>query len=419
MENYLGISEQTYALGREAERKIAPYFARLEEICDRNTEKVLGAFRRHRVSDTMFAGTTGYGYDDQGRDTLDKIYADLFGAEAGLVRIGFVNGTHALSCAMFSAVQAGDDILSVTSAPYDTLLGTITGDCAGSMKRYGIGYRQVDLKDGLPDLPAIERAAADPKIKLVFIQRSRGYAVRQTLSCAQIGEICWVVKAVNPGAAILVDNCYGEFTELLEPTQVGADLCAGSLIKNPGGGLAPTGGYIVGRADLVENAAYRLTAPGIGGECGCTMGQNRLLYQGLFLAPHVTMQAIKTAIFCAQVMQDLGFAVDPAPETPRYDIIQTIAFGAPEPLRRFCEGVQAGAPVDSYVTPEPWAMPGYDDPVIMAAGAFVQGASIELSADAPMREPYVCYMQGGLTYSSGKAGILLAAEKLMRELTKN
>lgn len=418
MENYLGISDQTYALGRQAERKIAPYFARLEEICDRNTEKVLGAFRRHRVSDTMFAGTTGYGYDDHGRDTLDKIYADLFGAEAGLVRIGFVNGTHALSCAMFSAVQAGDVILSVTSAPYDTLLGTITGDCAGSMKRYGIGYRQVDLKDGLPDLPAIRQAAADPQIKLVFIQRSRGYAVRQTLSCAQIGEICAAVREVNPGAAILVDNCYGEFTETIEPTQVGADLCAGSLIKNPGGGLAPTGGYIVGRADLVENAAYRLTAPGIGGECGCTMGQNRLLYQGLFLAPHVTMQAIKTAIFCAQVMQDLGFTVDPAPETPRYDIIQTIAFGAPAPLRRFCEGVQAGAPVDSFVTPEPWAMPGYDDPVIMAAGAFVQGASIELSADAPMREPYVCYMQGGLTYSSGKAGILLAAEKLMQELNK-
>ena len=415
MENYLGISEQTYALGRAAERKIAPYFARLEQICDSNTEKVLAAFRRHRVSDTMFAGTTGYGYDDHGRDTLDKIYADIFGAEAGLVRIGFVNGTHTLCCAMFSAVQTGDVILSVTSEPYDTLMNTITGDCAGSMKRYGIGYRQVDLKNGLPDLPAIEQAAADPAIKLVFIQRSRGYAVRQTLSCAQIGDICKIVKRVNPHAAILVDNCYGEFTETTEPIQAGADLCAGSLIKNPGGGLAPTGGYIVGRADLIENAACRMTAPGIGGECGCTMGQNRLLYQGLFLAPHVTMQAIKTSIFCAQVMQDLGFSVDPLPETPRYDIIQTIAFGAPEPLRRFCEGIQSGAPVDSYVTPEPWAMPGYEDPVIMAAGAFVQGASIELSADAPMREPYVCYMQGGLTYSSGKSGILLAAEKLMQE----
>lgn len=416
MENYLGISEQAYALGRAAERKIAPYFARLEEICDRNTEKILAAFRRHRVSDTLFAGTTGYGYDDNGRETLDKIYADLFGTEAGLVRIGFVNGTHALSCAMYSAVSSGDIVLSVTGAPYDTLMGTITGEYAGSMKRYGIGYRQVDLKDGLADLPAIAQAAGDPAIKLVFIQRSRGYAVRQTLSCDQIAEICKVVRQKNPSAAILVDNCYGEFTEAVEPTQVGADLCAGSLIKNPGGGLAPTGGYIVGRADLVENAAYRLTAPGIGGECGCTMGQNRLLYQGLFLAPHVTMQAVKTAIFCAQVMHDLGFTVDPLPETPRYDIIQTIAFGAPEPLRRFCEGIQSGAPVDSFVTPEPWAMPGYDDPVIMAAGAFVQGASIELSADAPMRAPFVCYMQGGLTYSSGKAGILLAAEKLIKEM---
>ena len=276
MQNYLGISDQAYALGREAERKIAPYFARLEEICDRNTEKVLGAFRNHRVSDTMFAGTTGYGYDDHGRDTLDKIYAEIFGTEAALVRIGFVNGTHTLSCAMFSAVQTGDVVLSVTSEPYDTLMNTITGDCAGSMKRYGIGYRQVDLKDGLPDLPEIAKAAADPAIRLVFIQRSRGYAVRQTLSCEQIGEICRTVRAVNPDAVIMVDNCYGEFTETIEPTQVGADLCAGSLIKNPGGGLAPTGGYIAGRADLIENAAYRLTAPGIGGECGCTIGQNRL-----------------------------------------------------------------------------------------------------------------------------------------------
>lgn len=414
MENYLGISDQTYALGEQAERKIASYLARIDAICDRNTEKVLAAFRRHRVSDTLFAGTTGYGYDDKGREVLDAIYADLFGAQAGLVRIGFVNGTHTLCCAMFSAVQAGDVVLSVTGAPYDTLLSTITGDCAGSMKRYGIGYRQVDLKNGVPDLDAIYLAAQDPAIKLVFIQRSRGYAVRQTLSCQEIAQICRTVKSVNAGAAILVDNCYGEFTEVCEPTQAGADLCAGSLIKNPGGGLAPTGGYIVGRADLVENAAYRMTAPGIGGECGCTMGHNRLLYQGLFMAPHTTAQALKTAVFCAQVMQMMGFAVDPLPESPRYDIIQTIAFGAPEPLRRFCEGIQAGAPVDAFVTPEPWAMPGYDDPVIMAAGAFVQGASIELSADAPMREPYVCYMQGGLTYASGKAGILLAAEKLIK-----
>lgn len=413
-ENFLGLSERVVELGKQAEQYLTLYFSRIDEIADYNTQKVLAAFRAHRVSDTMFAGTTGYGYDDHGRDTLEEIYADLFGTEAGLVRLGFVNGTHALSCALFGALEPGDVMLSVTSAPYDTLLNTVTGDCPGSMKRYGIGYRQVDLKDGRLDLEAIEKAAAADDVKMIFLQRSRGYAVRQTLSCAEIGEACAVVRRVNPNAVIMVDNCYGEFTEELEPTQVGADMCAGSLIKNPGGGLAPTGGYIVGRKDLVERAAYRLTAPGIGGECGCTMGQNRLLYQGLFLAPHVTAQAIKTAVFCAKVMQLLGFTVDPAPEAPRYDIIQTIAFGAPDPLRRFCEGIQAGAPVDSFVTPEPWAMPGYDDPVIMAAGAFVQGASIELSADAPMREPYVCYMQGGLTYPSGKAGILLAAEKLIQ-----
>ena len=410
--NYVTISPEIRELGRRAEREIQPYFAQIDEICDRNTEKVLAAFAKNRVSATMFAGTNGYGYDDQGRDTLDQIYADIFGAEAALVRIGFVNGTHALCCAMFAAVKTGDVVLSVTGPAYDTLQNTITGDMAGSMKQYGIGYRQVDMKDGLPDLPAIEQAAADEQIKLVFIQRSKGYGVRETLSVAQIQKICETVRRVNTTAAIMVDNCYGEFVEEMEPTQVGADLIAGSLIKNPGGGLAPTGGYIAGRKDLVENASFRLTAPGIGGECGCTMGHSSLLYQGLFLAPHTTVQALKTAIFGAKVMQMMGFEVHPTPEETRHDIIQTIAFGAPEPLCRFCEGIQAGAPVDSYVTPVPWAMPGYDDEVIMAAGAFVQGASIELSADAPMREPYVCYMQGGLTYSSGKMGILLAAEKI-------
>lgn len=412
--NYLDISPEVRQLGRDAEQAIRPLFDRIDETSERNTEKVLAAFSKNRVGESMFAGTTGYGYDDQGRDTLDKIYADIFGTEAALVRIGFVNGTHALCCAMFSAVKTGDVVLSATGAAYDTLMNTITGDMAGSMKQYGIGYRQVEMKDGLPDISAIAQAAAAPDVKLVFIQRSKGYAVRETLSCEQIGEICTAVRAANSNAVIMVDNCYGEFVEEIEPTQVGADIIAGSLIKNPGGGLAPTGGYIAGRKDLVENASYRLTAPGIGGECGCTMGQNRLLYQGLFLAPHTTAQALKTAIFCAKIMQMMGFDVHPLPETPRYDIIQSIAFGAPEPLCRFCEGIQAGAPVDSYVTPVPWDMPGYDDPVIMAAGAFVQGASIELSADAPMREPYVCYMQGGLTYPSGKAGILLAAERIRR-----
>lgn len=412
--NYLDISPEVRQLGRDAEKAIRPLFDRIDEISEHNTEKVLAAFSKNRVGESMFAGTTGYGYDDQGRDTLDKIYADIFGTEAALVRIGFVNGTHALCCAMFSAVKIGDVVLSATGPAYDTLMNTITGDMAGSMKQYGIGYRQVEMKDGLPDIPAITAAAASPDVKLVFIQRSKGYAVRETLSCEQIGEVCTAVRAANPNAVIMVDNCYGEFVEEIEPTQVGADIIAGSLIKNPGGGLAPTGGYIAGRKDLVENASYRLTAPGIGAECGCTMGQNRLLYQGLFLAPHTTAQALKTAIFCAKVMQMMGFEVHPLPEETRHDIIQTISFGAPEPLCKFCEGIQAGAPVDSYVTPVPWDMPGYDDPVIMAAGAFVQGASIELSADAPMREPYVCYMQGSLTYPSGKAGILLAAERIRR-----
>ena len=415
MSEYIKISPEIRALGREAEREIRPYFERLEEICDRNTEKVLAAFAKNRVSDNLFAGTTGYGYDDYGRDTLDKIYADIFGTEAALVRIGFVNGTHALSCAMFSAVKTGDTVLSVTGPAYDTLQNTITGDYCGSMKSYGIGYRQVDLKNGEPDLPAIKAAAADENIKLVFIQRSRGYGVRKTLSVEEIGEICKAVREVNTTADIMVDNCYGEFTEEIEPTQVGADIIAGSLIKNPGGGLAPTGGYIAGRADLVENASYKLTAPGIGGECGCTMGQNRLLYQGLFMAPHVTMQAVKTAMFCAKVMEKLGYEVSPKAEETRYDIIQTIAFGAPDPLRRFCEGIQAGAPVDSYVTPEPWAMPGYDDQVIMAAGAFVQGASIELSADAPIREPYIVYFQGGLTYEHSKFGVLKSMNQLYKK----
>ncbi|MDO4174375.1 MAG: methionine gamma-lyase family protein [Eubacteriales bacterium] len=409
---YLDISPEVRQLGAEAEQAIRPYFERIDAISERNTEKVLAAFSKNRVAEAMFAGTTGYGYDDKGRETLDQIYADLFGAEAALVRIGFVNGTHALCCAMFSAVKTGDVVLSATGPAYDTLMNTITGDMAGSMKQYGIGYQQVEMKDGLPDIPAIVEAAKAPEVKLVFIQRSKGYAVRETLSCEQIGAVCDAVHAANPEAVIMVDNCYGEFVEELEPTQVGADIIAGSLIKNPGGGLAPTGGYIAGRRDLVENASYRLTAPGIGGECGCTMGQSRLLFQGLFLAPHTVAQALKTAVFGAKVMQMMGFEVHPLPEDIRHDIIQTIAFGAPEPLCRFCEGIQAGAPVDSFVTPVPWAMPGYDDEVIMAAGAFVQGASIELSADAPMREPYVCYMQGGLTYPSGKAGILLAAEKI-------
>lgn len=413
MSEYLKISEEIRALGAEAEREIRPYFSRIEEICDRNTEKVLAAFAKNRVSDNLFAGTTGYGYDDYGRDTLDKIYADIFGTEAALVRIGFVNGTHALSCAMFSAVKTGDTVLSVTGPAYDTLQNTITGDYCGSMKSYGIGYKQVDLKDGVPDLPAIREAARDKNVKLVFIQRSRGYAVRKTLSVEEIGKVCEVVREVNPCAAIMVDNCYGEFTETIEPTQVGADIIAGSLIKNPGGGLAPMGGYVAGRAGLVEQAAERLTLPGIGSECGASLGVNRTLFQGFFFAPHTVSQALKTMAFAAGMLEELGFESFPASDEKRSDIIQTIRLKTADNLVKFCQGIQKGSPVDSFALPVPAPMPGYESPVVMAAGTFIQGASLELSCDGPVREPYLGFLQGGLTYESGKLGVLSALSEML------
>ena len=306
-------------------------------------------------------------------------------------------------------------LVSAVGAPYDTLLGVIgvTPKGPGSLKDYGVEYRQVDLRDNAPDPDALAQAVRDPRVRAVLIQRSRGYATRASLSVDEIAALCRVVRKNNQSAAILVDNCYGEFVETTEPTQAGADLVVGSLIKNPGGGLAPTGGYLAGRRDLIEGAAMRLTAPGIGRECGCTMGQNRSLYQGLFLAPHTTAQAVKTAVFAARMMELLGYRTEPASDAVRHDIIQMIHFGAPEPLKGFCRGIQLGAPVDSYVTPEPWDMPGYDCQVIMAAGAFIQGASIELSCDAPMREPYTAYLQGGLTYESGKTGVLLAVQALL------
>ena len=409
------ISERVRHLAEQAQADVAGQFARIDAIAEANTQKVLAAFQRHRVADGYFAGTTGYGYDDLGRDKLDEIYADLFGAEAALVRIQFVNGTHAITAALFGALKAGDVLVSAVGAPYDTLLGVIgvVDKGPGSLKDYGVSYRQVELKDDQPDREGLKAAASDPRVKAVLIQRSKGYSTRSSLSVAEIGELIALVRSVNPQAAVIVDNCYGEFVEEQEPTQVGADLIVGSLIKNPGGGLAPTGGYVAGRRDLVEAAAMRLTAPGIGRECGCTLGQNRLLYQGLFLAPHTVAQAVKTAVFGARIMELLGYQTEPASQAVRYDIIQMISFGQPEPLKRFCKGIQSGSPVDSYVTPEPWDMPGYDCQVIMAAGAFIQGASIELSADAPMREPYTVYLQGGLTYESGKTGILLAVQELL------
>ncbi len=412
----LQISERVRALGRQAQQDLREQFDRIDAIAEENSIRVLEAFQDHRVAEGYFAGTTGYGYDDLGRDKLDEIYAQLFGTEAALVRIQFVNGTHAIACALYGALKTGDVLVSAVGAPYDTLLGVIgaAGNGHGSLKDYGVEYRQVELKDNKPDLEGMAQAAADLRVKAVLIQRSKGYSTRASLSVAEIGEMCRVIRAANPNAAILVDNCYGEFVETLEPTHVGADLVVGSLIKNPGGGLAPTGGYIAGRRDLVEGAAQRLTVPGIGGECGSTLGNNRLLYQGLFLAPHTVAQAVKTAVFAARVMELLGYETEPHSSAVRHDIIQMIHTREPEALKRFCKGIQFGAPVDSYVTPEPWDMPGYDCPVIMAAGAFIQGASIELSADAPMRPPYTVYLQGGLTFESGKLGVLLAAEELLR-----
>lgn len=412
------IKPEVYDLAEKATKKLVPVFEKIDAAAMQNTKKVMEAFQKNKVSDSCFAGTTGYGYDDLGREVLDKIYADIFAAEAALVRINFVNGTHALTAAMFATVKPGDVILSVTGTPYDTLRNAIgiSGSCHGSLKFYGIDYAEVALAaNGEPDYAAIENAAADKRVAAVMIQRSRGYDNRKALSVAEIGRICDTVRKVNPAVNIMVDNCYGEFTDVIEPTQVGADIIAGSLIKNPGGGIAPTGGYIAGKAELVERAAMRLTTPGIGGECGPTLGNNRLLYQGLFLAPHTVAQALKTAAFCAAMMDELGIESSPAYDADRSDIIQMIKLASPERMKKFCLGIQSGAPVDSFVTPEPWPMPGYDCPVIMAAGSFVQGSSIELSADGPMREPYTVYMQGGLTFESGKLGIMMAVSAMLEE----
>lgn len=410
------IRPEVYEMAERAQAKLGARFAEIDNVAEKNTLRVMAAFQDNRVSEGCFAGTTGYGYDDIGRDVLDKIYAQIFGAEAALVRINFVNGTHALTAAMFALVKPGDTILAATGAPYDTLRTAIgiSGDSFGSLKFYGVNYAQVELApSGEPDYDAIAKACKDKSVTAVMVQRSRGYGERKALSVEEIGRICSTVKAVNPSINVMVDNCYGEFTDVIEPTHVGADIIAGSLIKNPGGGLAPTGGYIAGKKELVDRAAMRLTTPGIGGECGSTLGNNRLLFQGLFMAPHIVAQALKTACFCAAMMDELGLESSPAYDEPRSDIIQMIKLGSPENMQRFCIGIQAGAPVDSYVTPEPWAMPGYDCPVIMAAGAFIQGSSIELSADGPIREPYMVYMQGGLTYESGKLGIMMAVSAML------
>ena len=407
---------QIFELASQAEKEIMPQFERIDKIAQANTIKVMQAFQDNKVSDACFAGTSGYGYDDVGREVLDKVYAQVFCTDAALVRIGFVNGTHALSTALFSMLKPGDTLLSATGLPYDTLRNAIgiEGDCHGSLKFYGINYAQVDLKtNGDPDIEAIKKAAEDKSVRAVLIQRSRGYGDRRALSAEEIGEICSAVKEVDPSINVMVDNCYGEFTGEHEPTEYGVDLMAGSLIKNPGGGIAPTGGYVVGKSELVDKAAMRLTTPGIGGECGATLGNNRLLFQGFFMAPHIVAQALKTATFCAAMMQKIGFETSPAPDDERGDIIQMITLKTADNMKKFCKGIQSGAPVDSFVTPVPWQMPGYNCPVIMAAGAFVQGSSIELSADGPMKEPYIAYMQGGITYESGKLGVMMAVNEML------
>lgn len=399
-----------------AEDSLQDVFRGFDKLAEYHTRRVLDAFREHRVSDACFAGTTGYGYDDMGRDTLEKIYARVFGAEAALVRSNIVNGTHAIACALYGALKSGDTMLSVTGEPYDTLLTTIKGDIHGSLKSYGIGYECLRLaSDGGPDYEAIRKRCAELKPAMVYIQHSRGYDERRALYVDEIGKIANIAHAACPETIVMVDNCYGEFCEEKHPTEVGVDLMAGSLIKNPGGGLAPTGGYIAGRADLVERAAERLTLPGIGSECGSTPGGNRLFYQGFFLAPHTVSQALKTAAFCAEMLARLGFESFPAPREKRSDIIQTIRLESAENLVRFCQGIQSGSPVDSYVSPQPAPMPGYADEVVMAAGTFIQGASLELSCDGPLRPPYLGFMQGGLTYASGKLGVLSALSKMLCE----
>ena len=406
-------------LARDAEEELKAQFDVLEEISFANTKKVLDAFAEFRVSEAHFAPSTGYGYNDRGREVIDGIYAKVFGAESAIVRHQIVNGTQALAIGLYGLLRPGDTLLSVAGKPYDTLeevIGIAGNPGDGSLKDFGVSYDQVDLKDGKLDFEKIAEKLND-RVKVVFVQRSKGYLDRPTLSVEQIGELVSFIKA-RSAAYVMVDNCYGEFAETREPPEVGADLCVGSLIKNPGGGMAECGGYLCGTARAVELCSYRLTTVGTGGEVGATVGQNKNILKGLFYAPHTVKEAQKTALLAAKIFEKLGFSAEPSSDSPRYDIIESLKFGDPELLCAFCRGIQAASPVDSYVTPVPWAMPGYQDEVIMAAGTFTSGSSIELSADGPLRPPYIAYFQGGLTYESGKLGILSAAKEVLKELEK-
>lgn len=414
---YFKIDPKIKEAAQAACEKIKDVVTRIEETTEYNQQKMMAAFTEAGVSESHFVASTGYGYGDRGRDALDVVYAKALGAQDALVRYNFVSGTHALTVALFGVLRPGDTMLSVTGMPYDTLRGVIglTGDGNGSLKEFGIHYEQIDLKkDGSPDYEEMERRI-QPGIRMVYIQRSRGYSLRPSLFVEEIERIAALAKRKAPDCIVMVDNCYGEFVQRTEPTQHGADLMAGSLIKNPGGGIAPTGGYIAGRKDLVESCSYRLTTPGTGREIGCTLGNNRELFMGAFHAPHVTGEALKTAAFTAALFSSFGYDVTPHYDEVRADIIQAVLLEKKEALIAFCQGVQKGAPVDSFVTPEPWDMPGYDCQVIMAAGAFTLGASIELSADAPLREPYAAWMQGGLNFHSGKLGAMLAAQSMLEQ----
>ena len=416
MTPFFKIDKKILDAAEKAMQKAETQFKIIDDITEYNQQKVLSAFINNGVSESHFASTSGYGYGDRGRETLDKIWAEVFGAEDALVRHNFTCGTHTLATALFGVLRPGDKMLSVTGTPYDTIHSVIglTGSGMGSLKDFGIQYDEVALKDGRLDFDAIENAV-DASVTMVYIQRSRGYELRPSLLVSDIEKVVKLVKAKNSGVIVMVDNCYGEFVQKSEPCNVGADLIAGSLIKNAGGGMARTGGYIAGRKDLVEKCAYRLTTPGLGKEVGATLGMNRELYMGLFYAPHTVGEALKSAVFIAALYAGFGFDTTPAYDSERGDIVQSLGLGNEKRLVAFCRGVQSGSPVDSFLSPEPWDMPGYDSKVVMAAGAFTMGSSIELSADAPIREPFYAWIQGGLTFHSAKLCAMLAAQKMLEE----
>ena len=417
MNDFFKIDERLEHLSDEVKQQLKPIFEQIDATTEYNQQKMLSAFIKNGVSESHFAASTGYGYDDRGRETLERVFADAMGAEDALIRHNFVSGTHTLTVALFGVLRPGDTVLCVTGTPYDTIQYAFgIKKASGSLKEFGVNYEQIDLKaDGSPDLEAIKQRLEKGSVKMVYIQRSRGYSLRPSLFVSDIESIVKAVRKIDKKAVIMVDNCYGEFVEKKEPLAVGADLIAGSLIKNPGGGIAPTGGYIAGRADLIEQCANRLNAPGVGKELGATLGHTKELFMGIFNAPHVTGEALKTAVFASGLFSRLGFEVSPASTENRADIIQVICLKNETSLISFCKGMQKGSPIDSFVTPEPSDMPGYDCKVIMAAGAFHLGASIELSADAPLREPYAVFMQGGLNFHSACMGITLAAQSCLED----